>query len=452
MSTQSSYFERPLDKSNGQLSPNFQMVRDLARTVTLENYRNSPRISGANFQSSTYLSEVEQSILKSSEPIEINTSEEIEVLGQRGLWTNRHEVVNWRGEIPLAQYQINQDQNPEIVTKSSRVQLEYIQELAIRYLRPPTPPAPGEIIINKLKNELTPPAPPLIIRQQPARPSTPEPLVVREAPPQAPVQVGRKIVTISGKRIPPPARKVIIERLAALPSKPQSILIERWLPYSELKRRVIYNRPNQPDPVVVKPRNVIVQWEAPRVNIRKEIKYLGVIRANPAEYVQRYSGSLTEAGDMPGFVKEIKTPEGLVLAAESRYSGLMELYGDVEALRLINLEAEGLGEYRDYFSRLGLSSRIEVQEKALSQSLKSSQEMKLRENLLAIIEQIFRSIDTKNSGRITFEDAGKVVLRLNSRLGRNYGEDDVKALFADLDTNNDGSINFDEFKKAFVNL
>ena len=68
--------------------------------------------------------------------------------------------------------------------------MEYIQELAIRYLRPPTPPAPGEILIQQQANVLTAPAPPLIIRQQPARPATPEPLVVREAPPQPPAQVG----------------------------------------------------------------------------------------------------------------------------------------------------------------------------------------------------------------------------------------------------------------------
>lgn len=33
-------------------------------------------------------------------------------------------------------------------------------------------------------NSLVPPAPPLIIRQQPPRPITPQPLVIREAPPQ----------------------------------------------------------------------------------------------------------------------------------------------------------------------------------------------------------------------------------------------------------------------------
>ena len=118
----------------------------------------------------------------------------------------------------------------------------------------------------------------MVIRQQPARPVTPEPLVIREAPPQAPAPVGRKLITISGKqltattkflflliyiqtnlilsgrRLPPPPRKVVIERMAPLPSKPQSVLVERWLPYQETKRRVIFQGAIS-DPVVVKPRN-----------------------------------------------------------------------------------------------------------------------------------------------------------------------------------------------------
>lgn len=202
---------------------------------------------------------------------------------------------------------------------------------------------------------ITPPAPPLIIRQQPPRPPTPEPMVIREAPPQAPAQVGRKVITISGKRLPPPPRKVIIERLAPLPAKPQSVIVERWLPYAQTKRRVIFQRAAQVDPVIVKPRNVIIQWEAPRVNIRREIKYLGVIRANPAEYVQRYGASLKNATDLPDYVANIKTPEGLVLAANYRYNTIHELEGDLQALRLVDLDREGLAEYRSYLSKLGIS-------------------------------------------------------------------------------------------------
>ncbi|RNA05580.1 hypothetical protein BpHYR1_048826, partial [Brachionus plicatilis] len=60
------------------------------------------------------------------------------------------ETINWREELTIHEYKINTDINPEVLIKNSRQQIEYIQELAIRYLRPPTPPAPGEIIINQL--------------------------------------------------------------------------------------------------------------------------------------------------------------------------------------------------------------------------------------------------------------------------------------------------------------
>ena len=218
-------------------------------------------VSGSATASGSYgqfLSEIEAAVLRSVDaPIQVNETEELTVLGQRGIWSNKSEVVNWRGIIPISEYLINEDANPEIITKRVSQQLEYVQELAIRYLRPPTPPVPGEIVITQEPNTLTPPAPPLVIRQQPPRPDTPEPLIIREAPPQPPVPIGRKLITISGRRLPPPPRKVVIERLAPLPSKPQSVIVERWLPYNDnLKRRVVFQRA-PPDPVVVKPRNVI---------------------------------------------------------------------------------------------------------------------------------------------------------------------------------------------------
>jgi hypothetical protein len=163
---------------------------------------------------------------------------------------------------------------------------------------------------NLKVNSVIPPAPPLILRQQPARPCTPEPLVIREAPPEPPQRIGKKVITISGKRVPPPPRKVIIERLAPLPNKPQSVLVERWLPYDKVKRRVIFQRCEEQEPRVIKPRNVIVQWESPKAHIEKEFKYLGVVKANPTEYIQRYGSVIKKSEDLPQFVHDIKTPQG----------------------------------------------------------------------------------------------------------------------------------------------
>jgi hypothetical protein len=179
------------------------------------------------------------------------------------------------------------DNDPELIHLKSNQIVKYKQNIGIRYLRPPTPPAPGDIVIIQEPNTRTSPDPPLVIRQQPARPITPEPLVIREAPPQPPPAIDRKLITISGKRLPPPPRKVIIERLANLPPKPQAVLVERWLPYTQLKRRVIFQAA-PPDPDIVKPRNVIVQWEAPLAEIKREYINMGIVKADPVDYSQTY--------------------------------------------------------------------------------------------------------------------------------------------------------------------
>ena len=98
---------------------------------------------------------------------------------------------------------------------------------------------------------------------------------------------------------------------------------------------------------MMKPKNVIVQWEPPQVKIKREFKYLGVVNANPAEYVARYGQTLKTSQEIPDFVRKIKPPNGMVLAADSAQKTVYELEGDVGALKLVDLDSEGLGEYRD---------------------------------------------------------------------------------------------------------
>ena len=136
--------------------------------------------------------DLETAIIRSTVPLELSETEEILLNGQKSLLLNKEENDKWKGEYPLSRYPINDDPNPEIIRKRTNQQIVYHQEVAIRYLRPPTPPAPGEILIQQKGNSLLPPAPPLVIRQKPPKPVTPPPLVVREAPPLPPPVIGRK--------------------------------------------------------------------------------------------------------------------------------------------------------------------------------------------------------------------------------------------------------------------
>jgi hypothetical protein len=106
------------------------------------------------YESVKTLNEIEAAILRSKEPLEIDESEEITVNGHSGILVNKCELDNWNGPLPLSHYPINQDDQPELITKRSSHHIEYIKELAIRYLKPPTPQEPGEIIIKQLPNQV----------------------------------------------------------------------------------------------------------------------------------------------------------------------------------------------------------------------------------------------------------------------------------------------------------
>ena len=78
-----------------------------------------------------FASQVEANILNSREPVEINERDEIEVLGERGIWANKAESLMWRGVMPLSEYAINNDPNPEVITKRSKRHVEYIQGIKL---------------------------------------------------------------------------------------------------------------------------------------------------------------------------------------------------------------------------------------------------------------------------------------------------------------------------------
>merc|ERR1719444_462387 len=108
----------------------------------------SSSASASGSASGAVMSQIEQQILRSTAPIDVSETEELTVIGQRGIWMNKAEVNAWRGDLAISEYKIHEDSNPQIVNKRFESQVEYVQELAIRYLRPPTPPAPGEIVIR----------------------------------------------------------------------------------------------------------------------------------------------------------------------------------------------------------------------------------------------------------------------------------------------------------------
>ena len=236
------------------------------------------------------------------------------------------------------------------------------------------------------------------------------------------------------------------------------------------------------------PKNVIIQWQAPEVKVKKEFKYLGVIRANPLDYIERYGSTLKTYNQLPEYVRDIQNPQGIELAAN--YEPVHELTGDIEALRLIDLDKEGLSIYQSYLENSEILRKMpgippnfpgventednylsvnyfntQPQSNVNSQSMADSHvcsnleseinpfyfDSNLAETLESSIEQIFHLVDFNNTGRINIQDAEKTLLRLNSRLQKSYGEEEIANFFSSIESI-DQSIDLNEFKRAFLNL
>ena len=311
--------------------------------------------SFANTQGNTVgmqvLSQVEEAIKASKIPINVQEREEITVNGVRGIFANRAEVQAFRGPVPIEQYQVNSDTaNAELMTKRQPDCVVDTQRIKYKFLKPPAPEKPGDLIIRQESDTAAPAAPPIVIRQIPAAPAAPAPIVIREEPPRAPMPIQRQIVTIPGKMVAPPARKLVIEKLPVLPTPPAQITVERWLGYDDRVRNVIFEEGQKlaPQPA---PRNLVIQWETPCQEIKQEFSFEGVEVVNPEEYRSRFSGSMVTADRLPNFVSQFQAPPaGTRLAVNYNAEALPRLVGAVDKLRLIDLDRYGLSGYRSQLS------------------------------------------------------------------------------------------------------
>ncbi|RNA04457.1 hypothetical protein BpHYR1_010534 [Brachionus plicatilis] len=210
-------------------------------------------------------------------------------------------------QLPIDQYPISREPFTEI-SKKPQESLKYIQHIGVRYLEPPEPDKPGDLIIRKLPDKQIAPGAPVFIRQTPPKPRTPSPLFIREPPPSPLPKVERQVIEIPGKTLPPPPRRVIVEKLPPIPPKPRTIIIDKWLPQKELKRQVIIEKVPNPTPLYQSQKNILINWESPNVEIERRITNLGVYKVDPDEYIKKYGNSFSHTEEAEQILKSIKMP------------------------------------------------------------------------------------------------------------------------------------------------
>ena len=140
----------------------------------------------------------------------------------------------------------------------------------------------------------------------------------------------------------------IIDQFPELSIEQQTNLINKWVPFCDIQKKIIV-----PD---ADPKKFIFNYNSSNLSAKKELNYLGIIDVNPDEYTQKYGAELKQSTDLPKYILDIKTPDNLKLAAEITEPDIHELEGDVNALKLVDLDREELGIYRQFLQRIGITS------------------------------------------------------------------------------------------------
>lgn len=236
----------------------------------------------------------------------------------------------------ISNLDVSTDTNFEIVHKKNTGIHQAIQNVTLKYLKPPPLQQHGDLTIRQESDVQLPAGKPHVVREQPEQPIQPRSVIIREEPPQRPPVLPAEQIVIPGRTIPAPPRQKIVEKLAATPAGPPNILIERWLGYPEQTRNVRFIPGKKLAPLAPR-RNILIKWESPQVQVRQKLDVVGVTVVDPEQYRARHGASLVSQGQLPPIVSRFanQIPAGEVLGANQIHRK-PRLVGDVNALALLN--------------------------------------------------------------------------------------------------------------------
>jgi hypothetical protein len=84
---------------------------------------------------------LEELIVNAIEPIATpHDVKERTVNGERGLWLNENDELQWKGGVNINEYAVNNDQNPQYKVKVISKPVRFLRSILVRRLKPPKPP------------------------------------------------------------------------------------------------------------------------------------------------------------------------------------------------------------------------------------------------------------------------------------------------------------------------
>jgi hypothetical protein len=184
--------------------------------------------------------------------------------------------------------------------------------------------------------------------------------------------------------------------------------------------------------------------------------------------VKRYGEHLKQASELPDFVRSIRN-DNIELACEHPYRHLPELYGDLYALNYVDLDREGLSEYKialENFNRSGGTSgeggslnsslgkkHFENTSLNSSWSHDESTTTAATDNADAhLVEKILSQVNVNHEGKISLNEAKKIFYQLNVLLGKEFNEKILTNLFKSIGIYTTCFIDFDQFKRSLFTI
>lgn len=150
----------------------------------------------------------------------------------------------------------------------------------------------------------------------------------------------------------PSSKPVNTKKLERLPELPPRKLIVDKTPEAAVKPQETKPTSKPAEPAQCRVKNITVDWgKRSCSSIRTTYKEPVVERADPSAYAQKHKSSMLYQSQMPNIADEVKIIHGIPLAADLKPKYYMELEGDIHALALIDLDKEGLSEYKCYLNK-----------------------------------------------------------------------------------------------------
>ena len=183
---------------------------------------------------------------------------------------------------------------------------------------------------------------------------------------------------------------------------------------------------------------MIIQWDPPKTLIQKKFIDLGVTKVCPEDYIVKFGSTLKTYDELPDFVKEIQAPANLRLASQVR-ANVSRLEGDLDALGLIDLDKEGLSEYRIF---LGKSSNT------TSFAPYSGLDFPTNDINELMFEQVLSVVQPQNKNTLTLNEARVIIAMMNEKQGKKYNDAQAEIFLSELCPNREEWVDLNAFKIA----